>query len=266
MYWKKASSEEIKTILISILEEVNSFCEEKGISYYLFAGTLLGAVRHHGFIPWDDDVDICMRRNEYERFIREYKGKTTSITGIDKDSKYCYPFAKVLKENTRVTEKCNYATNIGIYVDVFPIDNIPNEDNAQRKYIKTVNLYRNLLSETVYFSSYSAVQKIKAAFHLIIHGLGGRYYYAKRLNEVASQYKDNCTGLCGNMIWGQGILKEAVSCSVFNCTTRLMFEGKEFPVPMGYELWLSKRYGNYMKIPPLSEQMGHGNDMFIGRE
>ena len=126
---EKIPSEEIKKIEISILDYIASVCEENNIGYYLAYGTLLGAIRHHGFIPWDDDIDIYMLREDYMKFIeiaKEHIHHRYKLLSIYNDDDYYYEFAKVVDSNTKL--KINNVKQIkkeGVWVDIFPLDNVP---------------------------------------------------------------------------------------------------------------------------------------------
>lgn len=259
---RKAELNEIKDIQIKILEEVDSFCKKHNIQYFLFAGTLLGAIRHSGYIPWDDDLDICMLRNDYDLFIKSYSSNTTYLLSPYCCDKYYYPFAKVVKRNTLSCEPCKYTDKLGINIDVFPIDGIPSDRTLRQSFIRKVNRYRNLLSMLVYFSDYSIWEKIKASVHLALHGIAEKGYYVKRLDQEAASYKDIGTELCGNLVWGIG-LREAVPSSVFCDSIGVIFEGKEYPAPVGFDIWLRTRYGDYMILPPEEQRKGHNREDYF---
>lgn len=117
---------------LEILKKVDQVCRQYQINYFLIAGTLLGAVRHKGFIPWDDDIDIGMLRSDYEKFIdiclhKQALGKEYYLHCNESDEDYYLPFIKVKKNNTTFAEKCNenIDTHKGIFIDVFPYDNVP---------------------------------------------------------------------------------------------------------------------------------------------
>ena len=127
---------DIKTLqarLVPMLECIDKVCREHHLRYYLWAGTMLGAVRHKGFIPWDDDMDICMPRPDYDLLLahcHEWMPAPFEVVGPHNRSDYPYPFAKVEDSSTTVLERPDFNFPEGIYVDIFPIDGIPSDNSA----------------------------------------------------------------------------------------------------------------------------------------
>ena len=122
--WIALQEQEIKPILLEIMAAIHEFCEQNGIKYSLWGGTLLGAVRHDGFIPWDDDIDIAMARRDYDRFIREFQSEHFAVEACEKDSNYIYTFAKVYDKRTLKDEAIHYGNpwRTGMEVDIFPLE------------------------------------------------------------------------------------------------------------------------------------------------
>ena len=122
---KYLSMDEIKSVELEILKYVHDFCEKNDIKYFINYGTLIGAVRHKGFIPWDDDIDICMFRKDYEKFIELFSkddGKY-KILSLESSDKYYNNFIKVIDSKTKIEDERNYKTyDSGIFIDIFPMD------------------------------------------------------------------------------------------------------------------------------------------------
>lgn len=154
---KMIKTDDLKRLQLDILKHVDSFCKKTDIQYSLAFGTLLGAVRHNGFIPWDDDIDICMPRPSYERFVREFNDPSGIYECLtyEKDSNYLWPFAKVSDQRTVVVEQARYVDkykNLGVNIDVFPVDATTTNNEKQLKlqhrlrmmrYYKMSHLSRN---------------------------------------------------------------------------------------------------------------------------
>lgn len=140
---------EIQEIELNILSDIDRFCRENGIRYSLDGGTLLGAVRHHGFIPWDDDIDIIMPREDYDRFLKSYQSKNGQYRLYTKDTIPAYRtqmFAKVIDTQTIANEELYQQQDAyGLWVDIFPADYVPAKPRAYRRIAKRFYCYRHLL-------------------------------------------------------------------------------------------------------------------------
>jgi len=131
-------------MMIDILHDIHCFCEEKGLHYYLAYGTLLGAVRHKGFIPWDDDIDIWLPRPDYDRFLKEYKSDHFEAIWAGNYPGYPLDFAKVHDTRTRLVEEGGDG-NWGVFVDVFPLDGASDE-KTWKQTLKSVAFVRHLIA------------------------------------------------------------------------------------------------------------------------
>ena len=258
MKYEKLSLNEVKKIQLSILDEIKEFCDRNSIRYFLFAGTLLGAIRHKGYIPWDDDIDLCMLRSDYERFAVTYKGKTTYLLSYAQNDAYYYPIIKVCKEGTLAKEECLYAQNLGINIDIFPIDNIPNDDEECKKYFNSVEKHRRLLARKVNMNSKpsSILKRMAQKIYNLMTFYESKEKALELINFKAQTYNTQNTQKCCSVVWGIGI-GEAVSCEVFSDVVEVDFEGKKYTAPIGYKTWLTRRYGDYMKLPPIEKQISN---------
>ena len=127
---------QLRGIQIGILDDVHRFCEAHGLTYFLSSGTLIGAVRHKGYIPWDDDIDIYMPRNDYEQFLQTYCDETGHYRVINPQTEphYYYTFAKVVDLHTLMVEKETEGYQIGVYMDIFPVDYV-SDDPKERELV-----------------------------------------------------------------------------------------------------------------------------------
>ena len=131
---KEIEIEELKRIQIGILKHLDAFCKENNLTYFMCGGTLLGAVRHKGFIPWDDDIDIMMKREDYDKLIALYPKNDNSnfkLFSYELDKSFPYPFAKMDDCRTIFEEEINDSYKIGVNIDIFPIDYITEDLNCQ---------------------------------------------------------------------------------------------------------------------------------------
>lgn len=257
---RKITMEENRQFQIDVLGTIDRYCKENGIKYFLIAGTLLGAVRHHGYIPWDDDIDIIMLRDDYEKFVKEFNVDGYYVVAPELNTKgYYLPFAKVCMENTFVEEKSKIMTaKLGINVDLFPIDTVPEDNKARKKQLAHIKMNRNVLdiidtSVSRQRSWYrNALLTILQFFLLPV----SPQKVVSRIVSLSKMFDGKESSLCGEIAWGCGE-REIVHTDVFKDIEQLEFEGKKYDCPKGWDEWLSKRYGDYMKLPPLEQQKTH---------
>ena len=145
---------ELRQLQMGILDHVHAFCEANGLTYFLSSGMLIGAVRHGGYIPWDDDIDIYMPRCDYERFLQIYSDPSGVYRAIDpqRDPKYYYTFAKVIDQRTLMLEKEVKGYEIGVYIDIFPLDFSCNIQEWRRSLMEKQTGSLDLLGIRVYKS------------------------------------------------------------------------------------------------------------------
>ena len=258
---KTINVEELKKIQLNILKHVDKFCQEHHIKYFMCGGSLIGTIRHKGFIPWDDDIDIMMLRDDYERFVSEYSANTEStylIHSSSNDDGWFLPFAKIEDTNTILKEHIEKKNIIGINIDVFPIDNVPDNQNLQSAMYKTWRKWFNIhglkLMSTVKERTFIK-NAILVFFHLVL-SLVPYKYLVKKIETNAMQYSNQKTKYCGIAVWGYG-KKEINLKSNFEDVIMMPFEDITVPVPVGYDNYLTSVYGDYMMLPPAEKRTSH---------
>ena len=262
---KALSLEEIQKISLEILLQVTDLCEKLKLRYFLAWGTLIGAIRHKGFIPWDDDVDIWVPRADYEKFVQycidnKKKIKPFELHHYKTNKKYIYPIARF--SDSRYTIKYNIAKDYGLgtFVDVYPLDNYDETDKKQKKII---HKYEKIISTC---GNKTMVKK----GNLLRNILKYPYYkmvvcrYASSLDKMIAKMDTVCQK-------NNNRQTNRFSCLVWNCERRyyknewlygkgkksLKFNGTLFRVPYDYDRILREIYGDYMVLPPVEEQVGH---------
>lgn len=232
-------------VQLDMLKDVHNFCAENNITYFLIGGTLLGAVRHKGFIPWDDDIDIAMPRGDYDKFIKTFQAAFTEkyfLQTVYTDKAYGRDFAKIRKNNTVFLEEVDAHVSErhhGIFLDVFVLEERPQKPSW----------WQNIkwrLSATI--DSYLVCKrgKIKISLNKKILGIFSEKYLAKKRDSLRKGKGDfYYIPFVGN--------KEKEKYS----PVLMEFEGENRFVPAGYDEILSSQYGDYMTLPPVEKRVTH---------
>lgn len=243
--YRKLSLNELQKIELQILIEFKNKCNEWGLNYFLAGGTLLGAIRHQGFIPWDDDIDVYMPYEDYLKFIDLYEDNDDyALLDWRKIPEYDFQFAKLTKKDTFMFHP--KGINMGVYIDIFPLAGYPsNQSEIENKW----NLNRILDGEwTRYF--------LRKEFDLECEDCRQKVMDCK---YNYSFYDADMIGTMQNFLQKPWVSpKEAFSQSI-----EKSFEGEKFLVPIGYDSHLRYRYGEYMQLPPKEQQVFHGYPVYI---
>ena len=257
---KSMSFEESKKVELDILESVASFCEENGIRYFLAYGTLIGALRHKGFIPWDDDIDIQMPREDYNRLISSFNEKKHNPNLClvpPHDPKSRHPIVKIIDVRTvKIEEGVDYsAGSLGVDIDIFPIDGQPdNEVDYQQWYKKLRRLYAFYTYSIM--SSRGGSLKKRLLFSLIKMCMSRRYV-KKRADSLHKKYPYESSKYLGTIESAFNSIGNRVERECFSDFVLVEFEGKQFRAPIGYDAILTKIYGDYMQLPPEEKRVSH---------
>lgn len=263
MMRKIDSLEELKEIQLNILVALHRFCVEHGIKYSLAAGSLIGAVRHKGFIPWDDDIDIYLMRHEYNKLIslfpNNYEEKYCLLT-IERDKNWHRSYGKLCDNRTiEIEETRNKSEGIGIGIDIFPIDDVPDDLTEWMLYEKLRRLLRNMmtLKSLELSKKRSIIKNILVLFsRIVLSPLSFRYLskiidnYAQKCNMKGySHVYENCLGVYNSKHpWLKHDLEEVID---------VIFEGHGVKIMQGYDDYLVTIYGDYMQLPPEEKRVTH---------
>ena len=242
-------------ISLDLLLEFDQVCNNRGLQYFLAGGTLLGAIRHQGFVPWDDDVDVYMLRNDFDKlplYADDFKAPYFFETPYT-DPGYCYSPIRIRNSNTTaIVEKFQYESfNQGVWLSIFPIDNWILEGGEQ-KYEEIKQLLIDC-STCMRMSNphLDEADRLRVANY---KGMSPIENYEK-IHQIASQYKDIETEHVANIICSLYPYRCMVyDSAAFKKAEMRLFEGFVFPVPCGYDHILSTAYGDYMKFPPVEKR------------
>ena len=256
---KRISIEEMKQIQIDILKDVHLFCERNNIRYTLIYGSLLGAVRHKGYIPWDDDIDIAMLRDDYEQFVASYKDDKGFYHVYDcrKDKGYCYPFAKVADTRTLLEENVSME-NIGINIDVFPCDYLYDSQQECVNFIKKLDFLKRLFRIKLVKPGQknSFVKRILIRILKVICLPISMGKIVAKEYDLVNQLKNSKAKFVGL------VFSSEISCAyrsvcprtVFENYVDVPFENETFKIIAAYDEWLTQMFGDYMTPPPVESR------------
>ena len=242
---RKLEIDECKSLSVEILQSLHDFCEKNNLTYFLDCGTLIGCIRHGGFIPWDDDIDILMPRDDFEKLVATYHEDGFTLFHYTKQSDFFYQYAKISKDGTSIDEvELPDIKGMGVNIDVFIMDGMPDNIVLRR-------IHQDVLA---FFSKYRALMTRarnalpKAAF------LFRWRWVDSFLNYLGRKYSPYETRYCGN-ITATTIRHKEIPKECFASAILRPFEGKMFRVPVGYDEYLKRMYGDYMKLPPESKRI-----------
>lgn len=260
-----------KEKLLETFKAFDMFCREHDINYYAAYGTLIGAVRHEGLIPWDDDVDVWMLPSDYEKF-KSYKGNINNHYDIidDRDENYwLFSLAKFVDTDTTLWETVHFPCITGVYIDIFPLYECKeNEAIALRKeYDRTSYNLTYALAQHPYSQIIS--QLINRRFSLFLQYCKEKFYYSPRYSQLLVEYRkcvDTIKEARGDMYVSYDGLyreKEIFKKEWFLSKIRVKFGDFEISIPSSYDEILTKLYGDYMQLPPVEKRVSHHQHYFM---
>ncbi|PTN10487.1 lipopolysaccharide cholinephosphotransferase [Mangrovibacterium marinum] len=260
---KQISLDEIKTIELDILKAVHSICVENNLRYSLGGGTLLGAVRHKGFIPWDDDIDIMMPRADYERLISLFAQVNSTpeleLQEFKTHPTLPYPYAKIINTKTQLSDQL---IRTGIFIDIFPIDGFPKSDRLSKIKIKCATLLWSLRSFKIHGNAYFGKKSRYQFIWRFASALCPVTFIDKLYQTLIFLHRYEKSDYAGVIAGGVYGMKEKMEKSYFENTVSLTFEDASFHCISGYREYLSKHYGNYMELPPEDQRITHNLHAF----
>ena len=261
----------------NILKYYDQFTKKYNLKYFLYAGTLLGSIRHKGFIPWDDDIDVGMKRDQFEEFEKLFINSDYQEDGYIYQSRKIYsfqalPLSKIrsdeldLKERVPKTQKGNH----GPWIDIFPFDNIPDEEEKRIEQYKKVTFYNNLIKKFMLIQVEPEDKGIKRITKRIIQWLNETFhplyffmpYIFRKRHEYMTMYNDIETKYAADISYMyykdfNDFSKRFFRNSDLDELAIGEFENEYFNIPVNYDRILKTHYGNYMELPPESERKQH---------
>ncbi len=266
---KELSLHEIWDVSLEILVEVDGFCRKNNIRYSLAGGTLLGAVRHSGFIPWDDDIDLMMPRPDFEKFCKTYNGINTKCFSIANGNSYM-TFARVC--DTKKTFAHSYlpwATEpTGVWIDVFPLDGIADKKEiflSKRSQID--KLYEKMYLTRSKYARFSfknpLIWNVKVLIKKILYNKNDYFELMRDYWDTVNASDFNSSNYCGQLAFPCYYPKEYYPTKWFNEFEEMQFCGKSFRGIKDYDAYLKNYFGDYMQLPPEDQRVAkHSQHIF----
>lgn len=242
--------------ILKTLIAVDKVCKENNLRYYIMAGTMLGAIRHKGFIPWDDDLDIGMPRADYDRLMTnadKWLPQPYEAVCAENDKEYPLPFAKIQDASTTLIERMHLKYLGGIYLDVFPIDGVPTSRMTQRSHFAKYEFYKRALY-LVHRDPYKHGKGPSSWLPLLCRKLFTPAGIQKSIRKIMTKYDfDQSPLVCDYDDGMRGIMPK----EILGVPTPITFEGEKVRGVQEYDAYLTQKYGDYMTIPKQSGQRQH---------
>lgn len=251
--------DKVKQVELEILCEFMRVCDELGVRWYAGCGTALGAIRHGGFIPWDDDIDVLMPRKDYEIFCskaQEFVGEQYFVQTLETEEEYYQPFAKLRRSDTTFLEEESAMDNInhGIYIDIFPLDGYPTGQLAEKIFMIKRIVYNNFMYQNGDLNQLSGYRKLFAMAYRMVKGkLTAKEAAIKKEKMVTKIPFDE--GKLVSCLIGDIPKRQAIPSEVYDKGREVVFENITIKVPLKCEYYLEKLYGDYMQLPPEEDRV-----------
>jgi len=261
---KAISAEEVKIIQKSILRQIHDFCSKHQLRYYLAFGTLLGAIRHKGYIPWDDDIDLMMPRPDYLKFIELFEASDNGpldVVSIQNNPKYFAHFAKIIDTRTVMHQEYGQVekVEIGVYVDIFPMDGLPDDEGETRKLFAQTKrwsaAYKLSIREFSAKSSNPIKWVLKTLISIPFRIVGSHFFITKLEATGMTNSYDECSSVA--CVTSSDSLSESIERRFLEECILVEFEGEMYPAPSECDTYLTNIYGDYMKPPPKDQRQKH---------
>lgn len=258
----------IQTIQLECLKHIAGICESEGIEYFLIGGSALGAVRHNGYIPWDDDIDIALPRKDYERFIKIVPNKLSTKYHLQSPytERNCpYYYSKIRIDGTLFMEYCNRRLNIhqGVYIDIFPYDNVPDDDSLNKKHFdKCQKLIRKFTLRQIPDVSCKPrgfVAFARAIIRKVAHYFCRCTSYSRLLNSLDQEftrYNNEETKAMACLCFPKRKMEYIFRSDLYPLKKHV-FEDTMFYIPNNNDTYLKTHYGDYMRLPSPNMRYGH---------
>ena len=255
---RELTLEQLRQRELALLERFKAFCQEEQISWCLCNGTLLGAVKYEGFIPWDDDIDVLVPRADYDRLVKRWRDeKQAKLLCPERERRYRYPFAKLCDMTTvKEEENLDNGLELGVCIDVFPLDVwgpcAEKQADQMGRYIRWLNFWkcRRAISR-------NPVKRCVKNLLLTLRDPVCRMLVGKMMKLASENVGKSAFDKLGCVVWCIYGRREILPAEVFSRFVPVKFEGEIYPAPVGYDTCLRSLYGSYRQDPPPERQVSH---------
>lgn len=258
---KPLTLDEIKRIEFELLKILDDFCRRHEIRYFLSNGTLLGAVKYKGFIPWDDDIDILVPRPDYDRLITLFEDDDRyKLMSHEREPRYLFPFAKFCDMSTvKAEHNIDNGVVLGLNIDVFPLDHWADDKQAAIREAEQIqkNISGLSLTKLQKPGASTPVKRLAQRALMAAARVRGAEYFLQQIRQICDPERQKNSRHIGCKCWCIYGAREIIPAEVFADTTEVEFEGAVFPAPAGYDIYLRSLYGDYRLDPPPEKQKTH---------
>lgn len=262
---KELNMDEIHAVTLDVLKKIDELTTELGMPYYMAYGSLIGVVRHQGFIPWDDDLDIMMRRADYEKFLdycisHEEELYPYRLLSIRNNENYPHMIARLCNVEYPIVVNNEIPCGMGVFVDIYPLDGVGNDLEQLKPVIKR----SRRLIDMMFWATRQNFERPKKWYRTpdkfvkyCYAKCRGKKYLQSELEKIGSMYPYEASKYIGVITWGTDM--EMYPKEYFETSERLSFEDMEVMVPGEYKKILEQIYGNYMELPPVEKRCAQHN-------
>lgn len=264
---RELTVKEIQDISFEILKIVAGVCEQLHLRYFLFYGTLIGAVRHRDYIPWDDDLDIMMPRPDYDKLLLNFAEYTSEYEYLrlfnhDTNRDYPYMITRVSDDRYHIVMDNETEYGMGVFIDIYPFDGLGNTKEEALKFgLKGDRLsslcYQATRKHYAIENTTSALKKIVKFPVFILSKCIGKNYFQNKLSDLAGVTNYEHSNFVGCVVWLSGGAKDIFPRQWFDEYVLLTFGSEKFRAPKEYDALLKHIYGDYMQLPPEKDRIGH---------
>ena len=254
---KQIDTVKLKEIQLDILKEFSDFCEKNNLRYSLAYGTLIGAVRHKGYIPWDDDIDVIMPRPDFEKFFNQFNHPYIKQFRFTNKKGFSHTFMKLSNEKTVLKEMSTMEAEIGVNIDIFPLDGTNTKLSGKLQMITATFLRKLLMVKQISNMKQRSLHKTIILcclkFALVFIPQKFIVYIIDKLSRVFDYEESKYVTYVAQFF----LTKPYLKAKVFDSFVKLSFEDSTFYACAGYDEYLKFQYGDYMKLPPVEKQKSH---------